>query len=173
MGSVRPSLPFAGGGQGTGEDRTVKLDIHTHCNTTDPADLERFVRLCESLQTRVCMHSAGPRCDHPYPENDVVRQAVAPYREVDTAFGGFRKLVTLWSNICLNRTPFARIEPHLEAQKASPHTTGFLYMMIHEQYYHPDYVAHIPTFCEGIETAIRWAVGNGYRSAWLEDVVLE
>ncbi len=82
-------------------------------------------------------------------------------------------IITLWSNICLNRTPFAQIEPHLEAQKASPHTTGFLYMMIHEQYYHPDYVAYIPTFCEGIETAIRWAVGNGYRSAWLENVVLE
>ena len=82
-------------------------------------------------------------------------------------------IITCWSNICLNRTPFEQILPHLEAQKESSHTTGFLYMMIHEQYYHPDYAAYIPTYCEGIEAAVRWAVENGYTSALLEDVVLD
>jgi len=82
-------------------------------------------------------------------------------------------IISLWSNICLNRTRFDAIVPHLEAQRDSPHTTGFLYMMIHEQYYHPDYQAYIPTYCAGIERAVRWAVEEGYRSAWLEDVVLE
>ena len=70
-------------------------------------------------------------------------------------------------------TALSVIVPHLEAQRDSPHTTGFLYMMIHEQYYHPDYQAYIPTYCAGIERAVRWAVEEGYRSAWLEDVVLE
>jgi len=89
------AAPVPGSGQATGKDSTVKLDIHTHFNTTDPADLERFVRLCESLQTRVCIHSAGPRCDHPYPDNDVVRQAVAPYREVLIPFA----FVDLWDRV--------------------------------------------------------------------------
>ncbi len=70
----------------------MKTDIHTHFNTTDEGDLKAFVSLCEKLETRVCIHAAGPRCDHWYPDNDVVLKAVKPYANTLIPFA----FVDLW-----------------------------------------------------------------------------
>lgn len=76
-------------------------------------------------------------------------------------------------DICLNRTPTAQITSVLDGQKANPASSGFIYMMIHEQYFYPDYVSHLPDFRTRVETGIRWAVENGYTCRWIEDVLLD
>ena len=80
----------------------MRVDIHTHFNTTDKSDLKKFVKLCESLETRACIHSAGPRGDHSYPENKVVLKAVAPHRDILIPFA----FVDLWDKVengCVER----------------------------------------------------------------------
>lgn len=77
------------------------------------------------------------------------------------------------SVICLNRTKTADIEKVLDEAKADPARSGFIYMMIHEQYFYPDYKGHLPDFRERVERGIAWAVNNGYKAKWMEDIVLE
>jgi predicted TIM-barrel fold metal-dependent hydrolase len=80
----------------------MRLDIHTHFNSTHPDDLKDFVKLCESLETRACIHTAGPRCDKPFPNNDIVLKAVKPYSNVLIPFA----FVDLWEKVepnCVER----------------------------------------------------------------------
>ncbi len=89
-------------------------------------------------------------------------------------------VISGYNSICLNKNKLEDIVPALEALSNNPQKSGFLYLMIHEQYFYPgfeDYVPHyvsyLPDFRERVETAIRWAVENGYTSKWMEDVLLE
>ncbi len=89
-------------------------------------------------------------------------------------------IYTCYGDICLNKGELSEIVPKLNAAKANPETAGFIYMMIHEQYFYegfedyvPNYVCYLPDFKERVETAIKWASENGYTSRWLEDIVLE
>jgi hypothetical protein len=73
----------------------------------------------------------------------------------------------------LNLGKLHDIRPFLEAEKSDPHKGGFMELMIHEQYFYPDYVIYLPDFEERVLTGIRWAHENGYRPSWIEDFVFE
>lgn len=59
----------------------------------------------------------------------------------------------------------------LEEIKAQPHRAGFLELMIHEQYFYPQYSHYVPHFEEIVSNAAEWAFENGYRGAFLSDVI--
>jgi predicted TIM-barrel fold metal-dependent hydrolase len=72
----------------------MRLDIHTHCDNTDKDKTTTFVAICEELETRAVICSAGPRCDHVFPSNDEVLALAKPYREWLLPFA----FVDLWDS---------------------------------------------------------------------------
>lgn len=80
----------------------MKIDSHTHLDTTDPDLLKAFVAECEKLETRACLFSVGPRCDHPYIDNDAVMNAAKHYPDHLIPFA----FVDLWDTVdsdCVKR----------------------------------------------------------------------
>lgn len=78
-------------------------------------------------------------------------------------------LIFLRHDLVINTVALEGIVPHLERVAADPHQAEVLELMIHEQYFYPDYVAYQPDFRRRVERAIRWAVERGYRPAFFEE----
>jgi len=74
-------------------------------------------------------------------------------------------------NRVLNIGPLANIIPELERERLNPHKTGFMEVMIHEQYFYPDYSNYLPDFRERILSTLEWITSQGYRPAWVSDVI--
>ena len=49
--------------------------------------------------------------------------------------------------------------------------SGFVEIMIHEEYFYKDYVAYLPDFAERVFTACRFLFEKGYKSSFLADVL--
>ncbi|MFA6715698.1 MAG: amidohydrolase family protein [Victivallaceae bacterium] len=73
----------------------MKIDIHTHINSTDQEELKNFVGFCEKCETVACICSAGPRCDHEYPDNSETLKAAKQYPGILIPFA----FVNLWDQI--------------------------------------------------------------------------
>ena len=76
-------------------------------------------------------------------------------------------------DLVLNTIRYEDLIPTLESIRADPHRSGFMELMIHEQYFHPDYVAYIPKFRELVLDAAKWAYDYGYRGALMGEVMFE
>lgn len=66
-----------------------------------------------------------------------------------------------------------RLESVLADVKAvteHPHRGGFVSIMIHEQYFYPDYPHHQPDFCEKVESAVKYLTECGRKSVYLEEL---
>jgi hypothetical protein len=72
-------------------------------------------------------------------------------------------------DIVTNLFPVDKIVPHLERIASDPHQAEVMELMIHEQYFYPDYVAYEPDYRERVETAIKWASGHGYKPVFYGD----
>lgn len=71
-------------------------------------------------------------------------------------------------SLVINTVKLEEIIPHLnEVRKNS--NPGLIDLMIHEHYFHPDYVAYQPDYKEKIMTAVKWAVDNGYKPGFLTE----
>lgn len=73
-------------------------------------------------------------------------------------------------DLVLNTIKYADLIPRLEDIKARPHRAGFLELMIHEQYFYPQYCLYIPEFEKLVTDSAKWAVQNGYRGTLLGDI---
>jgi len=73
----------------------TRIDVHTHCDTTDRDQVRAFAGACEGTQTRVCLFSAGPRSDHPYCTNDQVMALARQYTGLFIPFA----FVDLWDTV--------------------------------------------------------------------------
>ncbi len=71
------------------------------------------------------------------------------------------------NDIILNLYPLSMVEELLSRDDHKQFTE----VMIHEQYYYPDYFAHIPDFEKILEATIRYLTEKGRRSIWLEELV--
>lgn len=76
-------------------------------------------------------------------------------------------------DIVLNSYKLEQITPLLENLKPDKHNSGFLEFLIHEQYFHKDYVLYIAEYEKIILTAAKWAYEHGYTGAFLGDVMFE
>ncbi len=70
--------------------------------------------------------------------------------------------------LVVNTVKLNEILPYLDNVRKTydPH---YIDLMIHEQYFYPHYVAYQPDWREKVITAVKWAVDNGYKPAFLKE----
>ena len=69
--------------------------------------------------------------------------------------------------------PTDKIPQWIDEYLAQHSNKGIFSMIIHEEYYYPDYIAYIPDCAERVLTAIRHVHEKGFRGAALEQRLLE
>jgi hypothetical protein len=72
-------------------------------------------------------------------------------------------------DIVINTVPLGEIERHLDRVAADPHQSEVMELMIHEQYFYPDYRAYEPDYRQRVERAIQWVTRRGYKPVFFED----
>jgi hypothetical protein len=75
--------------------------------------------------------------------------------------------------IVINNQKIDKIVPYLNSLKVGTHKPGYLDLMIHEQYFHPDYPEYQPDFRQKVMTAAKWASDNGYKPAFLSECIFD
>ena len=70
----------------------------------------------------------------------------------------------------LEKEPERLIEK-LENVKKDPLRNGFISIMMHEEYFYPDYKKHRPKFEELVLEPAKWCYENGYRGCFLSEVL--
>ncbi|MCW5979934.1 MAG: hypothetical protein KIT09_17770 [Bryobacteraceae bacterium] len=78
-------------------------------------------------------------------------------------------LIFIRHDIVINTVPLDQIDAWLERIAADPHQSEVMELMIHEQYFYPDYVAYEPDYRERVERAIQWVTRRGYKSVFYEE----
>jgi predicted TIM-barrel fold metal-dependent hydrolase len=73
----------------------MRVDIHTHCDTTDPAEVKAFADMCVRNDTVACIYSVGPRCDHHYCTNEETLSVAKSRPDVLVPFA----FVDLWDTV--------------------------------------------------------------------------
>jgi len=72
-------------------------------------------------------------------------------------------------DMVINLFPLADIVPRLEQVAADPHQAEIMELMIHEQYFYPDYVAYEPDYRQRVERAIEWVTQHGYKPVFYSE----
>ena len=75
--------------------------------------------------------------------------------------------------IVINNQKIDKIAPYLSSLRVGTHKPGYLDLMIHEQYFHPDYPEYQPDFRQKVMTAVKWATDNGYKPAFLSECIFD
>lgn len=73
----------------------------------------------------------------------------------------------------LNNYKLEQIEPLMEEIYTDKHKAGFVELLIHEQYFYPDYCHYIPKYEEIVLAAAKWLSEHGYKGALLSEVMFE
>jgi len=84
----------------------MKIDFHTHCDSTVPEHIRKFVDMCECLDTRACIFSTGPRSDHNYIPNEEILAAIKQFKNTLIPFA----FVDLWEHV-----DYGCVEAYVEA----------------------------------------------------------
>ena len=71
----------------------------------------------------------------------------------------------------INSHNLKQINAYLDDYKKGNNNTGFMDLMIHEQYFYPYYRNFQPDYRQKVLTAVRWASDNGYEPAFLSESV--
>jgi len=69
----------------------------------------------------------------------------------------------------LNLVEADNVVKYLEGIAADPHQSEVMELMIHEQYFYPDYKAYEPDYRIRVERAIEWVTGKGYKPVFYGD----
>lgn len=72
-------------------------------------------------------------------------------------------------DIVINTIPLEKIDAHLDRVASDPHQAEVMELMIHEQYFYPDYVAYERDYRQRVERAIQWVTHRGYKPVFYED----
>ncbi|MBM3744620.1 MAG: hypothetical protein FJW34_02340 [Acidobacteria bacterium] len=78
-------------------------------------------------------------------------------------------LIYIRHDLVVNTVPLEQVVPRLERLAADPHQSEVLELMIHEQYFYPDYKAYQPDFRQKVERALQWVAERGYRPVFFEE----
>lgn len=73
--------------------------------------------------------------------------------------------------LVVNTVKLDQIVPYLDNVKKTYHPR-YIDLMIHEQYFYPNYVSYQPDWREKVMTAVKWAIDNGYKPGFLKESVL-
>jgi hypothetical protein len=72
-------------------------------------------------------------------------------------------------DIVINRVPLAEIDRYLERVASDPNQSQVMELMIHEQYFYPDYQSYEPDYRQRVERAIEWVTKRGYKPVFYEE----
>jgi hypothetical protein len=75
--------------------------------------------------------------------------------------------------LVINTVKHEEILPYLDKLRSSSQKPAYVDLMIHEQYFYPFYVNYQPDYRQKVMTAVKWAVDNGYKPAFLSEVVFD
>ncbi|MCC6362798.1 MAG: SMP-30/gluconolactonase/LRE family protein [Bryobacterales bacterium] len=78
-------------------------------------------------------------------------------------------IVFVRHDMVINSVPLAQIVPQLEKIARDPHQAEIIELMIHEQFFYPDYVAYEPDYRRRVETAIAWVTRRGYKPVFFSE----
>ncbi|MEG2570762.1 MAG: hypothetical protein RSA70_04935 [Clostridia bacterium] len=73
--------------------------------------------------------------------------------------------------IIVNTYETEEIAPFLDDVASDPHHGAYIDLLIHEQYFYESYPDYQPNYREKMRVAVKWAVDNGYESAFLDEVI--
>ncbi len=79
------------------------------------------------------------------------------------------RLWFLRHDIILNSFPLEQIRPRLDEIAEDPHQSEVIEMMIHEQYFWPDFRGHQPDAQDKVIAGREWLAERGYKAVWYED----
>lgn len=108
--------------------------------------------------------------------------AVSYYLDIEERRNIFRRfiwkdnkedIIFVRSAIIINCYEVDKIRPFLDNIYKDPHQSAYLDLLIHEQYFYPHYVAYQPDYKDKVLTAVKWAVENGYKPAFLDECIFE
>jgi hypothetical protein len=72
-------------------------------------------------------------------------------------------------DIVVNTVPLDGIDRHLERVASDPNQSQVMELMIHEQYFYPDYRSYEPDYRQRVERAIEWVTKRGYKPVFYEE----
>lgn len=157
--------------------RAVMGQLHriAGCAATDATTTLHYV--CAGKAACALLGQQGVRgligMFYPLPGREALRYYLTPaqakllqrqplWRDAETG------LTFACNDLVLNAVPLPEIIPRLEARHKH-----FYHVMIHEQYFYPDYEAYQPDFAQKIAAALAWFNGQGLCSCFLEEVLAE
>ncbi|RPI24993.1 MAG: hypothetical protein EHM61_15570 [Acidobacteria bacterium] len=74
-----------------------------------------------------------------------------------------RDILFVRHDMVINGVKLDDVVPRLEKLAYDPHQSEVIELMIHEQYWYPDYVAYLPDYRERVAQAIQWVAEKGYK----------
>jgi len=77
------------------------------------------------------------------------------------------------TDMVLNTIPLADIERWMDAYMAARPNLGSMFLMIHEEYFYPDYFNYIPDCGERVLTAVKYLHNKGFTSVPIEILTKE
>jgi len=76
-------------------------------------------------------------------------------------------------DIVLNSYRADTVTKKLDEVYSNPGVSGFVEMLIHEQYFYEDYCSYLPDYEQIVLNAAKWCVEHGYTGSFLGDVEFE
>ena len=81
-------------------------------------------------------------------------------------------IIFVKDDIILNSHTPDKIRTHLD-KYLSRQDRAFMYLLIHEQYFYPDYPRYLADYKERLFAGVEWCEKHGYRSSWISDFAFE
>ena len=76
-------------------------------------------------------------------------------------------------DLVLNMRTYEKMMEKLAGIVEHPHRGGFVSIMIHEQYFYPDYAHYLPDYRERVLAAVGWCAEHGYHPDFMRETLLE
>jgi hypothetical protein len=69
----------------------------------------------------------------------------------------------------VNLLEVEEVVPFLNARTSTPHTSGMVELIIHEQYFRKELSYYQPTVLDKVRTAVQWVHERGYEPVFWSD----
>lgn len=76
-------------------------------------------------------------------------------------------------DVVLNCGRLEDISSGLDAFEARYPNRPFMDILIHEQYFYPDYCGYLPDYADRLEAGVQWCLEHGYRPGFVEEILRE
>lgn len=87
------------------------------------------------------------------------------WRDPDT------KMIFCPCDLVLNTGKLEEIRPAMDAFERRWPDRAFVDILIHEQYFYPDYFNYLPDYERRIEEGICWCLDNGYQPGFIDEII--